>query len=54
MPPKVRGQNLTQIPADSLSIANKKSAPQATPMLVLGGYCQHTEGFGEMAEEENR
>ena len=21
--------------------------------LVSGGYCQHTEGFGEMAEEEN-
>jgi hypothetical protein len=23
-------------------------------MSVSGGYCQHTEGFGEMAEEENR
>jgi hypothetical protein len=22
--------------------------------VVSGGYCQHTEGFGEMAEEENR
>jgi hypothetical protein len=22
--------------------------------IVSGGYCQHTEGFGEMAEEENR
>jgi len=21
--------------------------------VVSGGYCQHTEGFGEMAEEEN-
>jgi hypothetical protein len=28
----------------------QKSAPQpTTPMLVSGGYCQHTEGFGEMA-----
>src|SRR6516162_9632948 len=23
-------------------------------MVVSGGYCQHTEGFGEMAEERNR
>jgi hypothetical protein len=22
--------------------------------IVSGGYCQHTEGFGEMAEKENR
>src|SRR5262249_52622949 len=35
--------------------SNKKSAPRSTtPMVVSGGYCQHTEGFGEMAEETNR
>jgi hypothetical protein len=43
-------QNLAQSPR-ALSIPpNEKSAPQPTaPMLVSGGYCQHTEGLGEMA-----